>query len=342
VTSALVVSYLGVNVGVLAVAEALTSADVNGYEDVVIRSNNSETSLNEAVSLDLLEEAGLASQQAAATSFSVNGGDPVLRLAIENPDDDAWQEANFESEGALYKAESTGDWSYRGDDPGEYEEVFDQEGGSDVADLTPLIEFLQFVNEADDATFAEELPERLDVGSFARYLAMMDLLGNFDDIDGPGNNAYLWYDVETEQFTVVPWDMNLTLGTGLGGMGGEGGPPEGSQGGPPEGFQPLEGADIPEGLEPPDGFDPGQMEGGGPFGRSNALVERFHANADVELQYQYALNELGGSLYGGDVAERVLDAWVNVLSEQATGLVSEAAIAEEAETIAQQFTTTTE
>ncbi len=46
-----------------------------GYDDIVIRSNGSATSLNEAVALDLLDEAGLASQRAAATRFSVNGGD---------------------------------------------------------------------------------------------------------------------------------------------------------------------------------------------------------------------------------------------------------------------------
>jgi spore coat protein CotH len=87
------------------------------YEDIVIRSNPSKTSLNEAVALDLLEEAGLASQEAAATSFKVNDRAAVLRLAIENPDDDIWQEANFGADGALYKAEAGGNWSYRGTIP---------------------------------------------------------------------------------------------------------------------------------------------------------------------------------------------------------------------------------
>ena len=72
--------------------------------------------------------------------------------------------------------------------------MFDQEAGKDNADLTPLIEFLDFINNADDATFNAELPDRLDVDSFATYLAMEELLGNFDDIDGPGNNSYLYYD----------------------------------------------------------------------------------------------------------------------------------------------------
>ena len=96
----------------------------DGLYDLVVRSNNTETSLNEAVALDLLELAGLASQDAIAVGFSVNGSEPTLRLVIEHPDD-VWLEDNFEDEGALYKAESTGDYSYRGDDPDAYDEVFD-------------------------------------------------------------------------------------------------------------------------------------------------------------------------------------------------------------------------
>jgi spore coat protein CotH len=48
--------------------------------------------------------------------FGVNGSENFLRLVIENPDD-TWMAKNFDITGALYKAESTGDYSYRGDDP---------------------------------------------------------------------------------------------------------------------------------------------------------------------------------------------------------------------------------
>ena len=331
--------------------------DHHGYEDLVVRSNGSETALNEAVALDLLEEAGLASQEAAATSFTVNGGESVLRLMIEHPDDDAWYEQTFDADGALYKAESTGDWSYRGDDPAAYEGLFDQEGGSDVADLTPLIELLEFINESDDQTFADELPERLDTEAFATYLAMMDLLGNSDDIDGPGNNAYLWYDAETEQFTIVPWDLNLAFDALGFGRGGEGGPqmPEGFT--PPEGFDPEqmpegftppEGFDpeqMPEGFTPPEGFDPGNLPAGGAgprggFGGSNKLVERFHANAEFENLYQQALTDLRASLYESGVADAILAARVETLNSDATHLVDSDTVTREADTIAAKFSET--
>ena len=294
-----------------------------GYADIVVRSNSSETSLNEAVALDLLDTTTLASQEAIFTTFSANGGDPVLRLAIEHPDDDAWQDRSFQGDGALYKAESTGDWTYRGDDPDSYAEVFDQEGGKKVADLTPLIDFLQFINESDDATFAAELEEHLDVESFATYLALMDLLENFDDIDGPGNNAYLWWDAATEQFTIVPWDMNLAFGA-MGGIGRDGGP---------GGFDPSQ---LPNGGQPPAGGGGGP---GGGFGRENILVQRFHEVAEFEELYRDRLVYFRGDLFATDTAESILDDLVQTLQE-GTDVVKDATIEDEASALRERFEAT--
>lgn len=277
-----------------------------GRQYLNIRSNPSQTSLNEAVAMDLLEEAGLASQQAIATSFSVNGSDEVLRLGMEIPDDDVWQDTweerlGLECQGALYKAKSGGDWSYRGDDPDAYDDdVFEQKGGKNAADLTPLIDFLRWLNEADDATFAAELPERFDVDALATYLAMMDLLANWDSIDGPGNNAYLMYDTCAERWTLVPWDMNLSLGVGFGGGG----------------------------LFPP----------GGISWRTNPLTDGFRANPDFQGLYQQRLTELQASLVDSGRAGEIIDTWVDLLTTEATHLVDEATITAEADAIRAQFT----
>jgi spore coat protein CotH len=295
----------------------------DGLYDLVVRSNNTETSLNEAVALDLLELAGLASQDAIAVSFSVNGSEPALRLVIEHPDD-VWLEDNFDDDGALYKAESTGDYSYRGDDPESYDEVFDQEAGKDNEDLTPLIEFLDFINNSDDATFNAELADHLDVESFATYLAMQDLIDNFDDINGPGNNSYLYYDSETEAFTVVAWDHNLAFGVqnndGFGARGGPGGQPVGADaagvdtaGVAPRGAAPGQ---APGGAAP-GGLTQAQDAVGGPAGgrvQPNVLVDRFLANPEFAALYDQALADLDAALYESGEASEVLATWVAVLS----------------------------
>ena len=67
---------------------------LDGWTEFIVRSNSSETALNEAVALDLLAAAGLASEHAVASSFSVNGADARLRLVVQNLDE-AWEAENF-------------------------------------------------------------------------------------------------------------------------------------------------------------------------------------------------------------------------------------------------------
>ncbi|MFD2839134.1 CotH kinase family protein [Populibacterium corticicola] len=325
--------------------------NLDGYTDFVVRSNSSETSLNEAISQTLFAEAGLASQAAIAVRFSANGSAEVLRLVVENPNDE-WDESQFDSPGILYKAEADGDYSYRGDDPASYEDVFDQESDKDNENYTPLIEFLQFINESEDETFAAELPEHLDVTAFASYLAMQDLVDNFDDISGPGNNSYLRWNSETGVFTVVNWDLNLAFGAnavpGATEQGDRDGEIPGSEvsgpGNPPEGFEPGDTPDRSGGGNPPEGFEPGDTPdrsgGGKNIGLGNILKERFLEVAEFNELYQQAAADLRAELYDSGRAQEVLDQWTALLSDHAADLVDADTLAQESQSIAAYFTAT--
>ena len=292
-----------------------------GYHDLVIRSNGSETSLNEAVALELLEAAGLASQQAMAVAFSVNGGDSTLRLAIEHPDE-VWVDANFDSDqDALYKADSEGDYSYRGDDPDAYEDVFNQKAGED--DLEPLMDFLEFINTSDDATFAAELDQWLDVDAFATYLAFQDLVDNFDDIDGPGNNSYLHYDYETERFTVVSWDLNLAFGASPAGGGGQAGASDKAQTAPSVRKAHLAHRRV-----------------GGGRGGDNVLATRFMENAAFAELVTAATADLTTTLYDSGLAADVVADWAELLSTDGTALLVDSDVVEsEAAAVSAAFPT---
>ena len=320
--------------------------DYQGHTELVVRGNTSATSLNEAVALELIGLAGAATQDAFATRFSVNGGPEVLRLAIENPNDE-WEEANFDTDGILYKAESTGDYSYRGDSPASYDEVFDQETDTDTENLTPLITFLKFINQSTDAQFAVDLGKYLDVNAFAKYLALQDLVQNWDDIDGPGNNSYLRYDEKTKQMTVLSWDLNLSFGRGPGGGGGApgaagaapGAPGAGGAGGaaaappvPPGGGQMPAGGPGGGGAQGPMG-----ARAGGPGGRSNILVTRFQANAQFAALYEQAKTNLKADLFTSGKAASVLSTWSEVLKANASDLVPVATIESEAAGISRFF-----
>lgn len=286
-----------------------------GISDLVIRSTSSETAMNEAVAQDLLALTGLANQDAIATTFTINGGETELRLAMEHPDDE-WDDANFDSDGLLYKADSTGDYSYRGDDPDAYDDVFNQKAGDD--DLEPLTDFLDFINNSDDSTFGTELDEQLDVDAFATYLAFQYLVGNADDINGRGNNSYLHYDTEADIFTVVNWDLNLAFGQAN--VGHTDGGAAGATGGRPA---------------RPEGVDVGGAPGGaaGPGDQSNVLVDRFLANDEFAALYDAEVVELTEVLFDSGAFEDTVAIWSQVLVQGASDIVGAATVQAEADSL---------
>lgn len=342
-----------------------------GRSDFVVRSNNTATSLNEAVALEVLSLADVPSVTSGFSRVSVNGGQETLRLVVDLPDDDAWVTDSLIDTGVLYKANSDGDYSYRGDNGEDYTEAFDiksiTSGLSEQDGYSPLIEFLDVVNNSDDDQFATQLAEYLDVEEFARYLAVQDLVANTDDIDGPGNNSYLYYNDATGQMTVVAWDQNLSFGgMGMGGFGG--GRSEGEdglrpdddtalpsqEGGTrpevPEGFTPPEGGleDLPEGMSLPEGFTPpdgeNMPEGGGPgggrggMGKENALVTRFLENEDFNALYTEATSTLQADIYDSGAAQEFLDAATELLASEASDLVTADDISTDSSAIQRYFT----
>jgi len=316
----------------------------DGWSELVVRGNSSATSMNEAVALGLLSATGLASEAAVASGFSINGGDTQLRLVVQNPDDQ-WASTALADDTLLYKAESGGTWDYVGDDPADYVGDFEQEAGDD--DLTPLIDFLEFVNESDDATFAADLDQWLDVDAFATYLAFQNLVQNSDDIDGPGNNAYLAADAATGRMTVVNWDLNLAfgaspdggMGTGMGAGGGMAGPPAGGQGGAPGAVQGGAPAGAPTGGGMAGGGATGAATGGaGAMGatpsQGNVLAERFLATDAFAALVDAASARLQTELVDSGVAAGILAQWTATLTEHAGDLVSAETVASEAASIA--------
>ena len=313
-------------------------ANHEGMTRMVIRAGATTSALNEAVALDLLATTGLASEKAAHISLSINGSDPVLRLTCQDLDE-SWVAQNFDVAGLLYKAESTGDYTYRGTDESAYKDVFDQETGK--ANLTPLIGFLQFINESSDADFQSGLAQRVDVDKMVTYLAFEDVIDNFDDITGPGNNSFLWWAEQTNQMTVVAWDHNCAFGlkprTGQQGQGGGQPPGGGGQGQPPgDGGAPPNGQ-APTG-QPPGGGGGQQPGGGGNQTKANALVDRFNSLMDGETKVSAERDRLKQELYTSGVAQTILDARAKVLTDQAGSLIEQSAVEADKQTIAAYFT----
>ncbi|MCG7310175.1 CotH kinase family protein [Brachybacterium sp. ACRRE] len=317
----------------------------SGRSRFVVRGNNTETSMNEAVALDVLALAEVPAEKYAFTRFSANGADAQLRLVLDVPDDDQWNDDAFDGTGATLKADSEGDYSYRGDTADDYEDAFDAKFVADDLDeddvFAALGSFLTFVNDSEDDEFASGLDDRFDVDGFATYLAVQELVQNTDDIDGPGNNSYLHYDPSSKKWSVVAWDQNLSFG-GMG-MGGGGGAPGGdgagdsaaaSDGGGDDASDSDDaaGGQKPDQGEMPQGGGQGSGAGGGGMG-GNILAERFMDDDTFSDLYESTLASVRKAVYtSGDATARV-KALSSLLTKDASDLVSSDDITSDAKTI---------
>ena len=183
-----------------------------GHKEIAVRvagMGGGSAVLNEALALDLLRSSGEVTQRYAYGSFTVNDRPTTARLLVEHPDGQFAE--GFDGPGVLYKALSTSQFTDQGDDPVDYQDDFKQVTGKGSWDLQPVIDLIRWVGSAGDTEFDRHLADHVDVASFARYIALQNLLLNFDDMAGPGHNYYLWLDAGTGRFSVVAWDHNLTF-----------------------------------------------------------------------------------------------------------------------------------
>ncbi|MFI7689688.1 CotH kinase family protein [Nonomuraea sp. NPDC049655] len=288
-----------------------------GRTQVAVRpaAMGSTTMLNEALGIALVGASGEPTQRSAYSSFTVNGRASTPRLVVEYLDEGYAAELG---DGVLYKSLATGSFTYKGEDQTEYAGDFKQINKVGGKDLQPVIDLVRWTGEASDAEFAEGLADRLDVTSFARYLALQHIMVNFDDMAGPGKNYYLWYDTATRKFKVITWDLNLAFNgdaksgvhdtIGMGGFG-PGRPqqnqPQNQQQGQPQGqpAQPRQGQ-PPQGLTAPGG---GQgRPGGGMMGMSHPLKEKFLKNATFKKMYEEQYRALYTKLLGSGAASGLL------------------------------------
>lgn len=182
-----------------------------GRQELAIRPvQDRQANLNEALALQLIKESGQLTQKYTWAEFRFNNFASTTRLIIENPD----QQYAFSlglGRGVLFKSGSDNLFTYKGEDTTLYVEDFSQLNAIGSRDISPVINLLEWLENSSDEEFDKDLASWINIPAFARYVATHKVLGNFDDMAGPGRNFLLWYDLVDEKFTVITWDMNLAL-----------------------------------------------------------------------------------------------------------------------------------
>ena len=179
----------------------------SGFED--------ESLIRDKLTSDLFREAGVPSAAGGMMSVFVDVGEgPVfwgVYAGFEDPSGELLDSWFGSDDGNLYKPD--GDTATLADFDAEDFEKKTNEEEADWSDVELLVSVLNA--DRDDAeAWRGELEAVFDVDGYLRYLAMNNLIGNWDSYGNMTHNYYLYANPENgDRLSWIPWDFNEALRT---------------------------------------------------------------------------------------------------------------------------------
>ncbi|MEO7190286.1 MAG: CotH kinase family protein [Vicinamibacterales bacterium] len=190
-----------------------------GVSRLNLQSNITDASwMNEVLAYRLYRDAGVPAPRTAYARVyvTVSGGQERKYLGlyglVENVDED-FASARFGApEGAVFKPVTPVPFKYSGNDWSAYDQMYDPKTALTASDRQRVIDFCDLVTNGTDAAFAAKVGEFLDLGAFAKYMAVLVWMANPDSILQQGQNYYVYLHPKNRTLSFVPWDQDHSWG----------------------------------------------------------------------------------------------------------------------------------
>jgi len=258
-----------------------------GFKKFSLKNNyDDQSQLREKVAADVFANAGLAvSHTAFYTLYVDHGNGPEyfgLYTLVEEVDGEVLDTQFSSDDGNLYKPEDFGATFIDGSFDEEFFEKKTNEDEEDWSDILALYAALHDdTASTDPATWRANLESVFDVDGFLKYLAVNEIIQNWDSYGKMTQNYYLYNDPETSKLTWIPWDHNEAL-------------QEGKQGGALAlDFSNMEASSWP-------------------------LIEKLYADEIYKAQYDYYLLEVIGTAFENTTMQTLYDTYSALIEPYAT------------------------
>ncbi len=191
-----------------------------GFKQLSLSSNFSDNSfLREKVAADIFRESGVPAAQTAFYEVYLDYGEGSTYLGLYTMVevvDDTLIDIQFDDDsGNVYKPEGTGATFAANSFS---ERSFDKETNQDEADYSDILALYDVLHSetriSDPASWRTELESVFEVDGFLHYLAINNIIQNWDTYGNMTHNYYLYNNPETGLLTWIPWDNNEALGLG--------------------------------------------------------------------------------------------------------------------------------
>lgn len=155
----------------------------------------------------------MAAPRAVYANIYVEGELIGLYVQVEQIDE-KFLKSNFSNSNSnLYKASDDGaTLQYLGEDQSNYESEYELKTNENDNDWSKFINLIDVLNNTPDESFAAVISNVLNLENVINHLTFNMVLSNFDSYTGSGRNFYFYDDKDSDQFNLIPWDLNETFG----------------------------------------------------------------------------------------------------------------------------------
>ena len=290
-----------------------------GFKQLSLANGFSDDSfLRDAVTYDILEEAGLPAAETAFYEVIIDYGEGQQSLGlytmIEVIDDTVVERTFGSDDGNIYEADGSAA-SLAASTYDQIADSFQKENNKDEADWSDIETLYEVLHSEQRTTDAEAWRESLeaifDVDNFLEWLAISAVIQHWDTYGAMSHNYYLYNDSDTGQLSWISWDHNMAMSAGSGRGGNQGGDAGGRFSGNRN--TSLDKADVGENwplisylLADPVYYDMylGYLADtvAGPF-NADKIAEKYQAMAD--LIAPYAIADVGEDLFDTAVQQLI-------------------------------------
>ena len=192
-------------------AEYVKGQRLGTLKKLNLHSNITDASwMNEVLAFQLFRDAGVpAPRTSYARVYVTVAGRQERAYAglyslVENPDEEFVTARGLPVASNVF-ADLGPDWK-------RYNQTYDPKTTLTDSQKQRVIDFARLVTSANDAQFAAQVGEYLELEETARYLAVVVFLSDLDGLLGPGQNYYLYLDPRTQKFSFIAWDQDHSFG----------------------------------------------------------------------------------------------------------------------------------
>lgn len=191
-----------------------------GFKKFSLKNNyDDESFLREKVTSDVYAESGVpVSHTAFYTLYVDHGNGPEyfgLYTLVEEVDGPVIDTHFSSDDGNLYKPEGYGASFIENSFAEEYFEKKTNEDEEDWADILAMFSALHDASySSDPAGWRAGLESTFDVDAYLKYLAVNQVIQNWDTYGRMTQNYYLYNNPENSKLTWIPWDHNEALQEG--------------------------------------------------------------------------------------------------------------------------------